>query len=89
MQQDSEESTRSSKCDGQVNVKPKCPQCGYGGVCFRADAWEVRTLRGFDDDGEVILDDPEYEVFDDTHFECYRCSYKCSEADDFYREPTT
>jgi len=89
MSQDSKNSITGSQSDSQVSIKPKCPQCGFSGVCFRADAWEVRTLCGFDDDGEPILDEPDYEVFDDSHFECDRCGYKCSEAGDFYRDPAT
>ena len=88
MPQDSEKlNAPSSNCDLQVDVKPKCPHCGHGEIRFRADAWEVRVLRGFDDDGEPVLDEPDYEVFDDAHFECDRCSHKCSDASDFYREP--
>lgn len=87
MSQNSEELSATDS-DRRVDVKPKCPECGHTEVSFRADAWEVRLLRGFDDDGEVILSEPDYEVFDDTHFECERCGYKCSEADEFYSEPT-
>lgn len=73
-----------------IAVKPRCPDCGRGGVRQRADAWQARRLDGFDQDGEPILeDDPDYEVFDDIHFECDHCGYKSSEAWDFYNEPTS
>lgn len=64
-----------------------CPRCGGNEIAQRRDAWEVRTLIGFDKDWEPILsEDSEVEAFDDAHFECDSCGFKSSHAIDFLAE---
>ena len=67
-----------------VATNPRCPDCGCREIFRRRDAWEVRALTGFDEDGDPVLDeDTDIELFDDVHFECDRCGYKGGEASEF------
>lgn len=65
-------------------TRPKCPDCGSSKIVRRRDAWEVRALRGFREDGSSVLgENSEFELFDDIHFECDYCGYKGTDETEF------